>query len=229
MYTFLIIQDARRFFTTELMMEDFDDDAIVDVVFPTSRLDLTALKLALLEDPTVTNFPPKWNIGRGNEGGNGCDHGGNNGRFDQGWGVPAPPTGTNPFAGPPQQWQQPPLQQSVQDSVAHVHPTIHGKLKAFHNQFEGRINMTTILQAGNSSLNDLPYHPFAQEQLCWQHTLGHCRHQNECYFDHCPASEIGDQFANEVCRIIEPGIGMLLANPPQYGYLVGRRFRKRRR
>jgi len=87
-YTFLIIQDARRFFATELMMEDFEEDAIDNVVFPTSLLDLTAQSLALRQDPTVTNFPPKWNIGRviGGGNGNGGDHGGNNGRFNQGWG-----------------------------------------------------------------------------------------------------------------------------------------------
>ena len=69
MYTFLIIQDARRFFATELIMEDFEEDAIDNVVFPTSLLDLTAQSLALRQDLTVTNFPPKWNIGRVTGGG----------------------------------------------------------------------------------------------------------------------------------------------------------------
>lgn len=221
---FTILDKSRIFFSSRVKERDFN--SVADPPFPECTLSVIMPNVESGQAIVNLLFPRKWTLATG--------------PTQQQQQQRLPPPGLPPSFPPaykPQAddkprgpfLQQPQQQQSVQDSVAHVHPTIKKKLKAFHNQFEGRIDMTTILQAGNSSLNDLPYHPFAQEQLCWQHTLGHCRHQNECYFDHCPASEIGDQFANEVCRIIEPGIGMLLANPPQYGYLVGRRFRKRRR
>lgn len=217
---FTILDKSRIFFSSRVKERDFN--SVADPPFPECTLSVIMPNVESGQAIVNLLFPRKWTLATGPTQQQRLPPSGLPPSFPPAYKPQADDKPRGPFL------QQPQQQQSVQDSVAHVHPTIKKKLKAFHNQFEGRIDMATILQAGNIVFDDLPLHPTTKERICWQHILGQCRFQNgDCHFYHVPANEIEDQFATEVCRVIEPGVGQLLANPPQYGHLVQRWSRKR--
>ena len=208
MLAWIIIVDSRLFFKKTMTEQDMAQG------LPGPSSVLEGYFFNLMQHNPITNgtFPSEW---QGTK------------KKEQLPRAPAPPSGVNPYAAPPppqrQQQQPPPSNQDVQARVAHVHPHIKQKMSAFHNQFEGRIDMRPILGAGNIAYNDLPEHPTARHRLCWQHVLGRCKFQDGCHFDHVDGNVIPDQFAKNVCEVIGRGVAQLLANPPQHGYLVGNR------
>jgi hypothetical protein len=210
--TWIIIVDSRHFFSKRVTK----DEMAQGLPGPTSRLSGYLFDLAMQHQIFCETLPTQWRGAKKKEA------------------PPSKPSGPSPFVPPvppaPQRQQQQAQQQRaaanvIDSKLAHVHPIIRQKLKPFHMEFEGRIDLREMLSAANKSHRDLPWHETSGDRLCWKHALGFCDYNN-CSFDHLPANKISDDVANKVCQVLQPGIVQLLANPPQNGYLV-KRYQKR--
>lgn len=84
-----------------------------------------------------------------------------------------------------------------------------------------RINLSTILNAAQREIRDLPVIPDyvanGRPFVCWAHVLGRCHFGDSCTFarGHPPRQAIPDQFAREVVELLGAGIDSLVAERQQ--------------
>ena len=71
------------------------------------------------------------------------------------------------------------------------------------------VHMGKVMQAANCMFENLPsiekHMVEGKSVLCYKYCLGRCHHFN-CSFKHVKGAELGDRFANDLCRAVGRGV-----------------------
>ena len=229
--TWIIVDDSRQYFSKILALEDFAGKRNDEIDWPTSLLGLTIQELARLRPLRPGDFPSQWDD-KGNSGGsdnngrgggmsnNGYIHGNNqdnnqdsyrhptgNGYNNRQYTQQNNYYGNNGYNGS--------TNNNGKDADGWSldrHPKIMALMGRYRRKFN-YINVKEILNAAGKTFNDLPCPPRYQRngrcELCVVDYLGKCGIMG-CHFIHAPPRELGDQFATDMCTVIEPGVNKML-------------------
>ena len=163
------------------------------------------------------------NSNQGNGGGSGASnhYGGNengatNGNGQRGW------ARGNTTTGQQQRQGQNNGQGGQRENYGHMHPTIKRMMDPFLQKFQGQVRLREILEAANVGVGQLPtingITEGSRTRLCYQGLLGKCQHQarGNCQFAHAARQDVPNDFADEVCRVLGPGVDYMVRNgrPP---------------
>jgi hypothetical protein len=218
--TWAILSDGRSFFNTVLVEEQFRGTERLK--WPTSLIHKISDDVRFAKSIDRPMYPTEWIIapqtqvagGGGGGGGGGSvagagggiggnvGQGNNQGRNIGGNRGGGGAAGRGPI--PRQQWTD------------ERHPHIISMMADYVSARGPRIRLTDILDACNKRITDLPtipeYVANGRPFLCWAHILGRCTFDN-CAFKngHASRSSIPDKFAEEVVRMLTPGVNAVVA------------------
>lgn len=225
--TWIIIDDSRQYFSKILGLEDFAGKRMDEIEWPTSLLGLTCQELARLRPLRPGDFPHQWDETEHGRGERTLEYI-NFGRQYQdtnNW--------QQNYSNQQRQQQQQGQQQNGNGSngkdregwALGRHPKIADLMARYRRKFN-YINLSEILTAAGKRLTDLPcperFRRNGKCDLCYVDYLGKCGIMG-CHFVHARPSDLGDQFATDMCTVIEPGINKML----QDNYVNSRKRQRR--
>ena len=107
---------------------------------------------------------------------------------------------------------------SEDKALTHVHPFIARTLHLYYKKFGNRVSLGKILSAINKEMKDLPTLNLQQGKLpCYSHLTGICpmlagKKKKGCKFEHVNSPAIPNDFANDFCQVIGPGVDYVVRN-----------------
>jgi hypothetical protein len=189
--TWAKIDDARQVFHQRM----HEDELLLRVPnFPISHLDDIATNVRNVEEFNRATFPTKWLVStplplRGGR-------------------LPAPAAEYVPV--PAHLMGLPPPSFPPITPGSGRHPKIAALMDPYIEKFGPDVNMFDLLTTAGKTFKDIPKAP-GLRKLCWKHAVSFCPYQQRCSHgvDAHP-TQWNDQWANEVCTVLEPVITMLL-------------------
>ena len=189
-FIWAVISDGREFFEQVLLPGNFAPGNTV--AYPSSMLDNIfdlVRRVAAIDDPT---FPIEWKPMEQRSGKQSGAGGGRGRDFDHGGSSNQHPTSVNGGGG------------------EHRHHVIVKYMKDYQRVVGKDILLGRILDGANLRKTDLPkLNDFTKNGvnlLCYQHILGTCRFGTKCNFRHAPKEGIKEDWAENLCKVIHPGV-----------------------
>ena len=206
--TWAIIEDSREFFSKWCHPDEF---ATTNVEWPESTIDSIIPSVKHRTRIERGSFPREWRTPERRSQPQLPPHA-------PGGGAPHPPPGTSPFPGTngggggggnKVVWRG-------HTNSHHVHPTLKKYMAEYLDKFNGKVMLGKILKGANLDMQDLPKIPKytgndGRSTLCYTGVVGPCKAVG-CKFAHPGAAEIPGWWAEEMCRLIAPGVEHVFNN-----------------
>ena len=103
--------------------------------------------------------------------------------------------------------------------MEHRHPTIVKYMAEYNNTFGFNIPLAQILDGANIRKHNLPTlakytSSNGKTKLCYHHIMGECPFGRKCHWftGHAPKSDVTDEFATQLCQVIDPAMGYVWRN-----------------
>lgn len=217
--TWAVLNDSRQYFFKTLTTDDF---ATGRVVWPSSLLmQIVGADVHACREIRMGNFPEKWGP-RGTVASlaaKGLAHvavAGGSLPTGQPPRIPANYPSVPPVAS---QGGTATTDRPVAIRQSDVHPTIRTLMTPYISHFRS-VQFRQLCKAAGISEGDLPtiarYLSNGRNGMCYSYVLGKCQGKicGRAQEGHVPASEITDDFANELCSKLAPGVERRLATEP---------------